>query len=107
MKLNLLRDGYEACADGVARHIKAGRTDYAVHVKPSGAVMVTPSGGSRAADRPAAWFVGNYAFDGLRTEHIEDDMIERERELRALEAVLARPAGKRHFVGRARLGAAA
>ena len=92
--LNLLRDGYEAVADAVSRHIKAGRVDYSVHVKPTGSVMVARMSTRQRTDRPPSWFVGNYQFAGLRTEHIEDDLLLRERELRALEVVVAIP--RRH-----------
>ena len=86
--LNLLRDGYESVADSVSRHIKAGRTDYTVYVKPSGLVGVARMDTRQRTDRPPSWFVGNYQFAGLRTEYIADDMLLREIELRAMLAVL-------------------
>ena len=90
--LNLLRDGYEHCAAGVASHIMAGRSSYKVFVKPSGTVLIAETGPRcNVREKPPQWWVGNYTRDGLQTNHVEDDLLLRERELRALESAMAAP----------------
>lgn len=79
---NLLRDGYEECAEFVAGVIKNRGQTHQVFVDSLGGVR------TRAVDAPHTplptdWFVGTYPCKDLRVELIENDLIERTRELSA------------------------
>jgi hypothetical protein len=80
---NLRRDGWEEVADFIAARIRQDKVGYAVHVAPDGAVRLTRTDRQRHTELPDGWKVGEYAYSGLRVEFIEDDLIERTRELAA------------------------
>ena len=78
---NLLLDGFEEVADFMARQIKLNKIGHTVHVSESGAVRLTRVDRGRKSELPEAWKVGEYPYKGLRVEWIEDDLLERVREL--------------------------
>lgn len=79
---NLLLDGYEECADFVARQITRDQAGHLVHVAPDGGLRVTRKDRQRVNELPDAWMVGAYAYPA-RLEWIEDDLLQRQRELAA------------------------
>lgn len=80
---NLKLDGFEECADFVARQIKTGKVGHFVHVSDTGTLRVTRYDRERKNPLPDAWLVGSYTYANLRTEFIEDDLLARQRELAA------------------------
>ncbi len=80
---NLLADGYEAVAEFVARQVQRDKAAYTVHVADSGTVRLTRTNRARMMELPVSDCIGTYPYKGLRVELIEDDLLERLRELRA------------------------
>ena len=80
---NLLVHDYEDVADFIATRIRHDRVGYAVHVGDDGKVWLTRSDRQRVVELPAAWKIGEYPYLDLRIEYIEDDLLERLRQLKS------------------------
>lgn len=77
--VNLHRDGYAACAAFVARRIRNSRRTTTVYVAKDGGLHLSSPAYPKTLPRET--WVGCYPYTGLREEFIEDDLLERQREL--------------------------
>lgn len=77
---NLLVQGFEAAAEIVSERVRKQRGAQFCYVLDNGDVVLQPTCDQRASALEDRMLVGTYSRATL-VEHIEDDLIERQREL--------------------------